>query len=317
MTQQTESPKFKDAEYGKQLAERSRFTEYLKSGSLYQKHRFGLMPDEFAQIVPDVLHLYCDYCKRESPFKPPSFSTRARLQPEADIGREDFVIGPPTKKSVYKAQIESRAYALMLQCAGCTYTQFTCWIEIDSKKGWARKIGQVPEPSVDVPSDVAEVLSEDARLYRRARICTNLSYGVAACAYLRRILENRIDPLLGIIRKMREGDGADEAELARIDEIAQGKVASEKIRLAGEVLPDSLKVEGDNILLLMHNELSYGIHSGDEDWCAERAVRSMRTLDFVLVELGTEQKKREARKGVLEDVKAFRREKTEREQGCI
>ncbi len=68
---------------------------------------------------------------------------------------------------------------------------------------------------------------------------------------------------------MREDDGADEAELARIDEIARCKVASEKIRLAGEVLPNSLKMEGDNILLLLHDQLSYGIHSGDEDWCGE------------------------------------------------
>ncbi|MDP9479345.1 MAG: hypothetical protein M3R38_27340, partial [Actinomycetota bacterium] len=188
------------------------------------------------------------------------------------------------------------------------------WIEIDTDKKRARKIGQAPEPSVDVPPDVKEALGDDERLYRRARVCLNFSYGVAACAYLRRILENRIDPFLGIVRSMREDDGADEAELARIDEIARGKVASEKIRLAGEVLPDSLKMEGDNILLLLHDQLSYGIHSGDEDWCAERSTSSLRALNYVLVELGAEQKKREARKGVVEDVKMFRREKTERER---
>ena len=316
MTEQAETPAFKDVAYGKQRAERDGFAQYLKDGSLYQKHPFEVFPDQFAQIVPEVLHLYCDYCKRESPFRVPAFG-KPRLQPEADSGSDVYEAGVRTVQSAHKKDIESRAYVVVLQCAGCNFTQSTFWIQIDVDKRWARKIGQVPEPSIDVPPDVKEALGEDAALYKRARICLNISYGVAACAYLRRILENRIDPFLGIVRRTREDDGADEAELARIDEIASGKIASDKIRLAGEVLPDSLKIEGDNILLLMHEELSYGIHSGDEDWCSHRATSSLRTLNYVLVELGAEQKKREARRGVAEDVKMLRREKTERKRDDV
>jgi ribosomal protein L44E len=266
VTEQAESRTFKDASYDEQQAVREGFAGFLKDGSLYQNHTLQILPDEFAQIRPEMLHLYCGRCKRENPFRSPEFRD-AKLQSEADIGRD--IYGEHPRETTHKKALKSRVYVVMLECTACKREQFTCWIEIDTDKKRARKIGQAPEPSVDVPPDVKEALGDDERLYRRARVCLNFSYGVAACAYLRRILENRIDPFLGIVRSMREDDGADEAELARIDEIARCKVASEKIRLAGEVLPNSLKMEGDNILLLLHDQLSYGIHSGDEDWCGE------------------------------------------------
>lgn len=311
MTEQAETPTFRGSSILTQRAVRDGFAEFVRSGSLYQRHALEVLPDEFVQIRPEVVHLYCDLCERENPFRTPGYRD-AKIQPEADVGRN--IYGDNPRKTDHDKPLESRVYTILLECTACTLFQFVCWVEFDKDKKQARKIGQVPEPSIDVPPDVAEALGADERLYRRARICLNNSYGVAACAYMRRILENRIDPFLGIIRTMREDDGADEAELARIDEIARGKVASEKIRLAGEVIPESLKMDGDNILLLLHDELSYGIHSGDENWCTEMAGRSLRALNYVLVELGAEQKRREARKGVVEDVKTFRREKTERER---
>ncbi len=91
-------------------------------------------------------------------------------------------------------------------------------------------------------------------------------------------------------------------------------MASDKIKLAGEVLPASLKEGGDNPLYLVHDRLGYGIHSGDENWCTEVSRGALRALDYVLIELAAEQKKREARMELAEDVKMFRREKTERER---
>lgn len=247
MTEQAESPTFRCAGILKQQAVREGFAEFVKSGSLYQKHALEVLPDEFAQIRPEVVHLYCGHCERENPFRTPRH-TDAKIQPEADVGRN--IYGDNPRKTDHDKELESRTYAVLLECTACTIFQFVCWIEFDKDKKQARKIGQVPEPSIDVPSDLKDALGGDVALYRRAMICLNISYGIAACAYLRRSLENRIDPFLGIIRMMREDDGADEAELARIDEISRGKVASEKIKLSGDVIPDSLRMDGDNILYL-------------------------------------------------------------------
>jgi hypothetical protein len=155
----------------------------------------------------------------------------------------------------------------------------------------ARKIGQIPEPSIEVSTDLAEALGpDDIELYKRAKICANQSYGMAACVYLRRILEDRITPLLKIIKHNRREAGADESELERIQEIIDGEVAADKIELVGEVLPDSLKTAGDNPLSLAYGELSHGIHSRDEDACVELAHKVLPTLDHVLIELSSERR---------------------------
>ncbi len=220
MMEQAESPTFREVDYGKQRAVREGFAEFVKNGSLYQTHALEILPDEFAQIRPEMLHLYCADCERENPFRTPDYRD-ARIQPEADIRRN--VYGEHPRKTAHEKELESRAYAVMLECTACKLEQFVCWVEIDKDKRHARKIGQVPEPSIDVPPDVAGALGEDKRLYKRAKTCLNLSYGVAVCAYFRRILENRIDPLLEILRRKKEDEGADESELEEFDKIARGR----------------------------------------------------------------------------------------------
>ena len=311
-TAQQKTP-FGELGYYEQKAVGEGFAEYLRNGSLYQKHRFEVFPDDLAQIRPEVVHLYCPDCRRENPFRMPSY--RSKAQHEADIGRGDGLYQTPD--TAHKNGLESRVYAIALECAGCKYEQYTFWVEFGESEKWARKVGQLPQPSIAIGRDLADALGGDEELYKRARICLNQSYGVAACACLRRVLENRITPLLEVIRGRREEEGADEAELEELDGLIGGRVASSKIELAAEVLPPSLKVDGENALHLLYDELSFGIHSGDEDECVEGAARALASLDYVLVELGTERKKREARKGFRENLKRMRGEKTahERESG--
>lgn len=172
MTEQAESRTFKDASYDEQQAAREGFAGFLKDGSLYQNHTLQILPDEFAQIRPEMLHLYCGRCKRENPFRSPEFRD-AKLQSEADIGRD--IYGEHPRETTHKKALKSRVYVVMLECTACKREQFTCWIEIDTDKKRARKIGQAPEPSVAVPPDVKEALGDDERLYRRARVCLNFS----------------------------------------------------------------------------------------------------------------------------------------------
>lgn len=288
--EQQEKTPFEKLGYFKQEDVRARFAEFLANGSLYQKHRFEVLPDKVAQIRPKVVHLHCPDCNRENPFRMPSF--RSQAQHEADIGRVHGYPAPG-KESAHNQELESRVYAISFECTGCEREQFIVWVELDKTNEWARKVGQLPEPSIAVARELADALGEDEDLYKKAKICLNHSFGVAACACLRRVLENRITPLLEIIRSNRIEQGADKSELDRLDEIIGGKIAVEKIELAGEVLPSSLKLEGDNALSLLYDELSFCIHSGDENQCVEVAGQALPSLDYVLVELGTERKKRE------------------------
>jgi hypothetical protein len=89
------------------------------------------------------------------------------------------------------------------------------------------------------------------------------SFGIAACSYLRRLLENQITPLLQSVYEVRKEEGEDVGELS---EVLSEKVAENKIRLANNVLPTSLEVPGDNPLELIYDKLSAG--------CTDRVSRS-------------------------------------------
>lgn len=306
-----EKATFEDADYSKKQEVCDNFAQFLKHGSFYEKHPLEMLPDKFSQITPEVVWLYCTRCKIVNPFRIPQH--RARSQPEADFGRDHHTIGE-IKESVHKKDLESRVYVVALECTGCKFEQHTFWVEIVKDKKFARKVGQIPRPSIEVPRDLEEALQNDIELYRNVKICLNESYGLAACAYLRRILENRITPLLEIIRQDMEEDGASEAALKDLDEIIEGTIASDKIARVGKVLPNALKVEGDNPILLVYDELSYGIHSGDEQKCVELSKRAIPVLNFVLLELGTGRKLRAAKNSFDEGVKNMRREKTQRSQ---
>ena len=310
--EEVEKMPFEKLNYREQKTVGERFEEFLKGGSLYQKHRFEVLPDQLSQIRPEVLHLFCSTCERENPFRTPASPTRiARAQPEADIGYPGRGFHTHIE-TAHQKELKSRVYVIGLECTGCSYEQVTYWIEFDTTRKRVRKVGQIPEPSITVSRDLAEALGEDTDLYKKAKICLNQSYGVAACACLRRVLENRITPLLEIIRSIRVEEGAGEDELNRLDELIGGTVAKDKIGLAGEVLPSSLKVEGDNALYLLYDELSFGIHSGDEDECVEIAAGALSSLDYMLVELGTGHRKREAKKDFQENIKRARQSKTKR-----
>ena len=289
-----------------------KFANFLKHGSFYQKHQFDALPTKFKDIVPDVLRLYCYDCERENPFRTLSFASSSRAQPEADIGVNRGFPGT-SSESAYGKELASRVYVIALECKGCDWYQYTFWIDLDTNKSRARKIGQIPEPSIEVSPDLAEALGpDDIELYKRAKICANQSHGMAACVYLRRILEDRITPLLKIIKHNRREAGADESELERNQEIIDGKVAADKIELVGEVLPDSLKTAGDNPLSLAYGELSHGIHSRDEDACVELAHKVLPTLDHVLIELSSERRKRESKKAFDTNVKQLRKDLLQR-----
>lgn len=305
---------FEDVDYTKQQDVCDEFAGYLKHGSLYQSCPLAALPNKFGEIVPDVLQLDCEGCRRENPFRKVSLSSQA--QPEADVGSNSTRFPNTSSESAHKKGLESHVYVIALECKGCNLVQHTFWIYVDKSKSRVRKIGQMPEPSIDVPSDLARALGAgDLKLYKRAKICANQTYGMAACIYLRRILENCITPLLEIIKQNKLEDGADESELHRIQKIIDGKIAEEKIRLISDVIPNSLTVDGDNPLLLSYEELSHGLHIEDEDTCVGLASTVMSTLDRVLVELSSEQEKRKRKTEFETNVRELRRAKTAREKG--
>lgn len=269
---------------------RTEFRAFVESAPLYQKHKLEYLPDTFSRIKPEVLRLYCPICKTEQPFRRASRVT-FKIQPEA---LHPSTIGGSSSDPAYK-ELASRVYSVAKQCTGCEESayEFICWVEVNTEKGWARKVGQVPPWTKQLDKTFKKALGSDAELYQRALDCISRSYGLGACAYLRRLVEHQIDPILRLILKVNEAAGADGSQLDEIRATIKGKNFDEKASLAYRVAPSTLIVEGTNPIKIIYSHFSAGVHTLDEEPALRVATEIATALEYVVVELHRQQSARE------------------------
>jgi hypothetical protein len=130
------------------------------------------------------------------------------------------------------------------------------------------------------------------------------AFGIAACSYLRRLLENQITPLLQSVYELRKEEDGDVRELS---EILGEKVAENKIRLANKVLPSSLEVPGDNPLELIYDKLSAGLHRQSEQECMEIATEASQVLRYVIISINDEYERRRSKSRYTELIRGLRK----------
>lgn len=269
------------------------FKGFVESAPLYQKHKLEQMPSFFGQISPSMLLLYCPICKREQPFRKPvgTFRKAPGMSRPASIG----------SSGRSPEGLKSQVYGVAKRCTGCDQAEFVSWIEVDVEMKWVRKVGQVPPWTKRVDKTLEKALGDDAELYRRALDCISRAYGLGACAYLRRVVEHQIDPLLRLIYDVHQEAGADEPKLEEIQRTIKGKNFDEKARLAYRVAPSTLIVEGTNPIKIIYDRFSVGLHSLDEETAVQVAGEIATALEYVVVELN---RQRNARMQFAEKVKS-------------
>jgi hypothetical protein len=257
---------------------------FLERKPLYAKLRAEL-PGLFHNAAPDVLILYCAVCKAERPFRDP----RAR-------GGGAGLPPPPINVS--------GVYGFSYQCTGCKQQDFRCWVEANYDEGWVRKIGQLPMWLAPISSEVKEELGDDSILYQKALRNMAEGYGIGACAYLRRLLEKHINPLLQLLHDVKKGQGASDEELEEIRETIMVKDFATKTKFAADIAPLSVMIEGHNPLKEIHQRLSIGLHTLDEETANEYAIAIHTALEFIIKRLRREY---EERKVYAEETKKVRR----------
>ncbi|MBC7409586.1 MAG: hypothetical protein H7339_14460 [Arcicella sp.] len=112
-------------------------------------------------------------------------------------------------------------------------------------------------------------------------MCENNSFGIGAFAYYRRIVEEIIDELLNSISELVEPQDKEKYKTALI-EIKNTRVTQNKINLVKDLLPTSLRPDGNNPLCILHNALSEGIHSQTDELCLEKAIKIRNILYFLI-----------------------------------
>jgi hypothetical protein len=157
------------------------------------------------------------------------------------------------------------------------------------------KVGQHPPLQIEPPLRLAKKLSQtDLELYRKALTSRNNSYGLGSLAYLRRVVENKMNDLLDLLRAAAENAGAKE-ETKTIEEVKASWRFDDKITYAAKALPQHLKPGGINPIDALHDLASDGIHNRAEDECLEIFDRCKAAFEYVFRELQVQ----------IEDAKAY------------
>ena len=255
---------------------------FLEETPLYTRVHVEL-PPTLHLMEPQVLELSCSACRASRPHR--DLSAR---------GSGTGMGGPPP--------LRSKVYSFSFACTGCQRSSHLFFVEVNVDQNWVRKVGQVPPWSISVSPELEEELGGDAEVYKRALVCLSQGFGLGACAYLRRFLENQVNPLLDLLIQVILEEGGTEEDVAQVRKVREGKAFDAKLEIAYQVAPASLQVSGSNPLKIVHDILSVGVHRLSEEECVQAASEASTALTYVVRELS---RRREARREFVRGVKGL------------
>ncbi|MDP9179110.1 MAG: hypothetical protein M3O61_15640 [Gemmatimonadota bacterium] len=179
----------------------------------------------------------------------------------------------------------------------------------DQQKKSVQKVGQTPPPWKKATNALIEkALGDRADLLRRANALIGEGYGIGACAYLRRLLEDEIDPLMDQLIEFQEAISANERRIEELQLIKAGRDFSAKANAVYDVLPEILRVPGHNPLKSVHSIYSAGMHGLSEEECLEIAVDTVAVLSQILMHLAERPRER---RGYVDKIKELERRRKE------
>jgi len=179
-----------------------------------------------------------------------------------------------------------RGFCLRYRCRNCNTTEklFAFVVEVHPPHNIARvcKLGEWPPFGEQIPKSAMKLIELDRQLFLQGRKAENRGLGIGALTYYRRVLDNQkariIDEILKVARVLdAPGKVIEDLEWAR--DAWQFEAAVDRIK---DAIPDSLRIDGQNPLLLLHRALSEGIHDLPDAECLHRA----QAVRIVLTELG-------------------------------
>jgi len=256
--------------------------EFLQNQPLYVRQHFDL-PRYANFLYPQRILLNCSKCNAERPFK----DRRPWNGAEATVP-------PPTLKN--------GIISFYFQCIFCTSENIAFWVEINCTEGWIRKVGQRPPWNTAIREDIAASLGSDADLYKRAKTCLSQGLGLGACVYLRRVLENQMDTILGLLLVLKKQTGSPVNELEELEALLGNKRTDVKLSQAHKFLPSALLIEGTNPLEDIYNLLNAGVHTLTEEECAQIALKVVACFEYIVSELSHQIA---SRKQFLEEMEAL------------
>jgi len=172
---------------------------------------------------------------------------------------------------------------LYYRCKDCekTYKTIVFRLTLENRKGLAHKIGVFPPFRPRVPNQVQRLFQDQVQLFRNARGSENQGLGIGAFAYYRQLVEMAKDQLIDEIIKVAQKEPGTTEVVKQLEAAKKETQFTKAIESINKTLPDSLNIEGQNPLTLLHNALSKGLHAQSDEECLVLA----KNIRVVLTEL--------------------------------
>jgi hypothetical protein len=255
---------------------------FLENKSLYSWVKMDLPEHAHQFCALSQIEMQCPKCRKSRPFS----DRRAR--------------GSGAGLSIPK--LESHIYSFRFTCDGCSLSEYTFFVEVDTAEKRVRKVGQSPAWSINLDKDLEKFLESDADFFKKALTCESQGYGIAAFSYYRRVLENSIGKILQNLRSVLELNNAPSEDIEKIDKALKGTVMDERIKIAKDAVPNHLQPNKMNPLAIIYDTLSAGIHRLSEEQCLENSKNIRRALSYLIKAL-TQQN--EEQKAFLDSMKSL------------
>jgi hypothetical protein len=142
----------------------------LQTWPLYRVFRYTGADN--VTIVPKYLSLFCENCKKDT------------------FWETDVYSGENNRGGFNRKQFKCR------NCGHRYFTYYFYWKKEEQSTEFF-KVGQYPELEERVSDALKAALSpEDLKVYKNALRMRNFNLGIAAVAYMRRVVENRMSDML-------------------------------------------------------------------------------------------------------------------------
>lgn len=256
--------------------------EFLEKQPLYSDKKFELpeyttefthLAHEFYTGFPRLsqIEMECPNCKQSRPF-----------------GRQEIVVRDNSSHNeLFVTKITSKVYPFVFKCHSCSSSEYVFFIEVDIEKGEIKKVGQTPSwLSTNNNKNIFKFLKkEDAVFFKKALDCQSQGYGTGAFSYYRKVLENSIEGILNNIRSSIEREDPLSDNIKEIDKALKANTMDEKIKIAKDAIPESLRQNGINPLGTIYKILSIGIHKLSEEECLKNCENIQIALSYLIQKL--------------------------------
>lgn len=142
------------------------------------------------------------------------------------------------------------------------------------------KYGEDPSFGPPTPARTISLIGPDRNQFLKGRRCENQGLGVGSFVYYRRVVENQKNRILDEIIRVSHHLLADDQLTKELEAAKQEVQFTKAVEEIKHALPQSLLINGQNPLLLLHSALSAGVHELSDEDCLEIAS----SIRIVLVE---------------------------------